>query len=161
MINCYRVIIYLRHEFYYTKSTFHIKASQLKHVVTTAVPVLPCGLVGSKLFGRRGWDPGIPPGGWEKTRAWKAIKKLARIVAKQMSWWVQVVIISVKWQSNQYLIWHSERGARSTWIPWWHEGLTREMERGGKEGSWTGNVVKRETEKITFSLLINPTALKQ
>ena len=25
---------------------------------------VPCGLVGSRLFGRRGCEPGIPPGGW-------------------------------------------------------------------------------------------------
>ena len=27
-------------------------------------PLLPCGLVGSRLFGRSGCEPGMPPGGW-------------------------------------------------------------------------------------------------
>lgn len=35
---------------------------------------LPCGLVGSKLFGRRGWDPGIPPGGYKDTRHGDGLK---------------------------------------------------------------------------------------
>lgn len=39
-----------------------------KELITKICWDIPCGLVGSKLFGRSGWDPGIPPGGCEGTR---------------------------------------------------------------------------------------------